>query len=54
MEVGGLAGTVFGLSSVVAKADKTKRWRMEQVPAELRNSRLGLFTLYEPPQPIVE
>lgn len=54
MELGGLAGNVSGLSSVVVEANETKRRRMRQARAELKNSRLGLCTLYEPPQPIVE
>ena len=54
MDVVGLAGTAFGVSSIIAKANQTKGWRMEQLPAELRKPRLGLLTLHEPPQPSLE
>ena len=51
METLGFSGTVSGLSSVV---NKTKRRRKENLSTELTHSRLGLLTLYGPPQPRVE
>lgn len=54
MEVAGLAGTLPGLSSIRAKAKKPRGRRKDTTQAESSRSSLGLITLYEHPQPIVE
>ena len=52
-EVLGLAGTYIGLSSIIATVNQTRK-RNEQPSADLIDSPLGLLTLHEPSQPVVE
>ena len=49
----GLEGTLLGLSSVT-KTDRAKRRTKQHELTDFKSPSLGLHTLYEPSQPIVE